>query len=95
MSKVEGDDWGVKADIAVLPTPGMCDNFGPSLQVSGSWEFFSNIHHHWHVRLANWSVYFGEKHIQVALELAGRAASHGSRVTLLEMRRALEDCYDL
>lgn len=90
VSDVRGDDEGIEAFIAVLPTPGMSDEGEPSFKISAAWEIFSNFYDHWHAIFVSWSVYFGAEEVKVGLELAARAAARGSRVELPEMRSALE-----
>ena len=92
LSQLSIDDWGVKCQLAIIPTPGI-EEFGHgAFPFENSWTVLSFAAGWWHTSSipgANWALYFEPQLVKEIVETAAVAAQNNSTVTYADLRESV------
>ena len=98
VTQISFDDWGIKAKITDLLSPGMrCLPQNP-FQISSAWEIFAFNKSDWdtpNIPQCRYRLFFHPTVLCAAIELAAKAVPYGKRVGWDEFLKITRDYYVL
>jgi len=83
LSQLAIDDWGVKCQLDVIPTPGIEEFSRATFPFENSWTILSFAAGWWHMSSipgANWAMYFEPQVVREILEICAAAARNNSTI---------------
>jgi hypothetical protein len=89
VSEVSCDDWGMKAKLTFLHTPGMYGAPGSSFTLAASWDTLSSNALEWdtpNIPACRWTTYFDPAIVQAIVGIAAEAHRKGSVIGFSEAK---------
>jgi|SRR5271170_1269303 len=80
VSDITSDEWGVKAKVSCMPTPGMSllgKGQSMSCDLGAAWRVFSSDATEWYAHYVNWKLFFDTRLIEKITEVAAESAMSG------------------
>ena len=89
VTEVSYDDWGMKAKLTLLQTPGMYGALGSSFILAASWDIFSSGALEWdtpNIPACRWRTYFDPAVVQAIVGIAAEAHKEGTVISYSEAK---------